>query len=278
MTHDIPPYTTRGRPEDGWPWPWPKRGALQPAFACWDQILSIEDCQVCQGRCLEYVGCSNRKNWIVATFILWLGESKHAVFSSGNLTLIAVEDFPVANDLQYLFKVRTKMRRDWRPQAIWHLRKIAHEQHPENLILMLGDHCKYPSYDYVQLDKNMPDLPTLCSEFPPESAHFFTFAVIRQSIQKYPEKVWTSHIKKSTSLSLSVMTWTRSDVDAYSTRAYPRHPWIKGAPELHGSYPPASLAWTPRSRIHPNPSFLAKQLTQTGTIHPELPDRYPCNH
>ena len=43
----------------------------------------------------------------------------------------------------------------------------------ENLSLMLGDHCKYPSYDYAQLDKNMPDLPTLCSEFPPESAHFF---------------------------------------------------------------------------------------------------------
>ena len=86
---------------------------------------------------------------------------------------IAVEDFPVANDLRYLFKVRTKMRRDWRLQAIWHLRQIAHEQHPENLSLMLGDHCKYPSYDYAQLDKNMPDLPTLCSEFPPESAHFF---------------------------------------------------------------------------------------------------------
>ena len=138
------------------------------------------------------------------------------------LAAFAIEDcqacqVSVANDLQYLFKVRTKMRRDWRPQAIWHLRQIAHEQHPENLILMLGDHCKYPSYDYAQLDKNNAwSSDPMFGVSTWKCARFY----IRRHSPIHPKISRKSHIKKSAPL--SVMPWTGwSDVDAYRSRIHP---------------------------------------------------------
>ena len=226
MTHDTTIYhqgTTRR-----WLAMAMTQGRCLAAFGCWDKILSIEDCQACQGRVFgvcslqqpEKLDCGDLHpvTWRIKTRCVLLWQSS-----------IAVEDFRVANDLRYLFKVRTKMRRDWRLQAIWHLRQIAHEQHPENLILMLGDHCKYPSYDVRSFHLKVRKI--------------FTFAIIPQSIQKYPEKV--------TSKNLPLSQWCH---------------------EL----PPRMNSKVPNPSFYP--SFLAKQLTQTGTIHPDLPDRYPCNH